>query len=104
MNERRKNMRAFLSFPVECSFLSQEGYFYTVSKDLSENGARILCNEFLSKNNLLKVNINFIDRVLGLKAKVVWCNQERISERYIAGLEFEAMTAQNKEYLSSLVK
>jgi len=103
MRERRQYRRVNVSFPVECKVLHQRGYFYTVSKDLSIGGARILSDKFLPKGNLIKVNINLINRVVGLKAKVAWCNKERIAERYSAGLEFLEMDERNKETLVSFL-
>jgi len=102
--EKRRNSRSPISFPIECSVIPGKEYFYTVTKDLSVGGARILSDEFLSKNNCLKLNINLIDKVLGIKAKVVWCNKERASDRYYAGLEFVEIPEENKNYLSSIIE
>jgi len=103
IDEKRKNSRSLVSFPVECNILPGKEYFYTVSKDLSVGGVRILSDDFLPKNNCLKLNINLIDKVLGMKAKVVWCNKERASERYSAGLEFVEIAEESKNYLNSIV-
>ncbi len=102
--ERRKNTRAYVSFPLECNVLPGKGYFYTVSKDLSVGGARILCNEFLVKDNQLLLNINFIDKVMDIRAKVVWCNKERTSDRYYAGVEFLELSEDSKKYLNSITR
>lgn len=103
-DERRKNTRAHVSFPVECSLLTGKGYFYTVSKDLSLGGARIISNEFLLKDNQLRLNINFIDKVMDVKAKVVWCNKERTVDRYSAGLEFVDVPEESRKYLNSITR
>jgi len=103
LDDKRKNSRSFISFPIECSVLPGGGYFYTVSKDLSLGGVRILSDEFLAKNNCLRLNINLIDKVLGVKAKVVWCNKERVSDRYSAGLKFVEIAEENKSYLDSII-
>ncbi|MFA6282217.1 MAG: PilZ domain-containing protein [Candidatus Omnitrophota bacterium] len=103
-DERRKNSRACVSFPIECSLIPGKGYFYTVSKDLSLGGARIISNEFLLKNNQLKVNINFIDKVMDIRAKVVWCNKERSVDRYSAGLEFVDVPEESQKYLNSITR
>tara|TARA_B100000315_G_C14557241_1_gene578760 strand:+ start:1670 stop:1999 length:330 start_codon:yes stop_codon:yes gene_type:complete len=103
MRERRQNERVGVSFPVECRTLPSKNYFYTVSKDLSANGARIVSNEFLAKNNELKLNINLIDKVLNIKARVSWCNKERSAERFSTGLEFLELTEPNKKTLSAFL-
>ena len=99
MGEKRKNPRIDVSFPLECKNLPSRNYFYTVSKDLSLSGTRILINEFIPKDNLLKIHINLIDKVLDLKAKVVWCNKERVSERYSIGVEFVEINDADKDEL-----
>ncbi len=99
MKERRKDPRIDISFPVECKILSSRDYFYTVSKDLSLNGTRILSNDFLRKSDSLKLNINLIDKVLNIKAKVSWCTKEKINRRYSTGLKFIELTEPNKNEL-----
>ncbi|MBU2102279.1 MAG: PilZ domain-containing protein [Candidatus Omnitrophica bacterium] len=86
--ERRKYPRVPISFPVECNVLSTAKYFYTVSKDLSTTGIKILSDHFFSKDKLFKVSINFVDKVMQLKARVAWCAQSRSPDTYLAGLEF----------------
>ena len=100
MDERRKNKRIDVSFPVECKMLPERNYFYTVSKNLSCGGAKIIINDFMPRGNTVKVNINLINRMVNLKAKVAWCNKERISERYTAGLEFVEVNKKDESVLS----
>ena len=103
MDERRKAKRINVSFPVECKNLLARNYFYTVSKDLSLGGVKILTNEFVPVNNLIKLNINLIDKVINLKAKVSWCNSEKISDRYSTGLEFVEVEELDKWELSNFL-
>lgn len=88
MEERRQHQRVDISFPLEYSLLSSSKYFYTVSKDLSMGGLRIIVDKFLAKNNMVKVGINLIDRLVNVKARVAWCNQQGNTDRFMAGLEF----------------
>lgn len=103
MQERRNGFRAGVSFPIECNVLPRRNYFYTVSKDLSACGAKIVSHDFLPQGNVVKLNINLIDKVIDLKAKVVWCSKERIAERYVAGLEFMEVSEPNKGALSQFL-
>lgn len=100
MKEKRKHQRVNISFPVECKELTQKGYFCTVSRDLSLGGARIIADDFFSKDDALKVNINLIDKIVTLKAKVIWCKKERTANRYSIGLEFLEMNDSGKRSLS----
>ena len=100
IEERRRDQRVDIAFPLECSKLSEKKYFYTVGKDLSTNGVKIISEEFLPKDNRLMVTINLVDRVLNLQAKVAWCNKLRIAERYHAGLEFLDVDKENQRSIS----
>ena len=99
MSDKRKFPRVGVSFPVECKPLPAKNYFYTVSKDLGLGGMKIVSNNFLPKDNTIKVNIKLIDSILDLKAKVAWCNKERLSERYATGLEFVETTESSQKKL-----
>jgi c-di-GMP-binding flagellar brake protein YcgR len=88
MDERRKHQRVEISFPLECSLLPTNKYFYTVSKDLSVGGIKIIVDRFLARNNTMKVGINLVDKLVNAKARVAWCNQQGNTDRYLAGLVF----------------
>ena len=103
VEDRRKHPRFNISFPVECKVLPSKGYFYTVTKDLGLGGVKILNNDFVSKGNLFRLDLNIIDKVLNLKAKVAWCNKERASERHLVGLEFVEINKNDRQYLSQFL-
>lgn len=97
--ERRRDSRVGISFPVECNLAAKKDYFYTVTKDLTTTGTKIISNDFLIKGIMVKVNINLIDRMLNVKARVAWCNREKYADRYTAGLEFTEITENGKRVL-----
>jgi c-di-GMP-binding flagellar brake protein YcgR len=103
MLERRKYPRVEISFPVECDLIQEKSYFYTVSRDLSVAGLKIITNRFLPKNDILKVNINLIDKVLDIHARVAWCVQTRSPESYWAGLEFIDTNERDRRDLSQFL-
>jgi len=103
IDERRSTLRAAISFPVECDMLPESDYFYTVSKDLSNGGAKIIVDNFIPKGNIIKMHINIIDRVVEIKARVAWCNKERIADRYTAGVEFLEVNKSQSGALSKLL-
>ena len=104
IEERRTCPRAGISFPVECKPLSCSKYFCTVCKDLSVGGIKIVSCDFIPKNSLLKLQVNLIDTVVDLKANLVWCNKERLSERYSAGLKFVEINDKGRKALSHLLE
>ncbi len=105
MKERRKDLRVKVSFPVECIVLPERrSFFYTVSKDLSLGGVRILSENFLPKNQEVRVNINLIEEMVLIKARVVWCSKERCSERYSAGLRFLEINEKDRTNLNNFIR
>jgi c-di-GMP-binding flagellar brake protein YcgR len=103
MQERRKYQRVDISFPVECDEVLHKNYFYTVSKDLSTGGVRIVSNKFLPKNEQIKVSINLIDKIVDLTAKVAWCNEVRASDNYLCGLEFVETNKNRRNEITSFL-
>ena len=99
MNEKRQYPRVGISFPVECKTVPTKNFFYTVSKDLSLGGIRVFTTSSIPKGKVIKLNINLIDEILNLKAKVIWCNRERVAGRYSLGLSFVEATNTVKEKL-----
>lgn len=101
MEERRQESRANVSFPVECIMLPErKKIFYSVSKDLSKQGARILYQDFLPKGKDIKVNINLIEEIAQVKAKVMWCNKTPYPDRYYVGLKFMEINEKNKSAIN----
>ena len=103
MDNKRKEPRTLVSFPVACGLLPQRNYFYTVCKDLSSGGIRLISDDFMPRGNFLRINLNLIDRVIDLRAKVVWCNKQRYADRYYVGLEFTEVNKTNKTYLKGFL-
>ena len=74
-SERRREQRIGISFPISCNTLPKHSYFYTVCKDLSSEGVRIITDNFLPRGNSLKISLNLISQIINVKAKVMWCNK-----------------------------
>lgn len=103
MREKRKYSRVNVSFPIECKTLPSRKYSYTVSKDLSLGGVKILANDIIPKDDRLKLSVNLIKNVLNLTARVAWCSKERLSDRYLAGLEFLDLNLAAKKMLADFL-
>lgn len=98
--ERRRYPRFETIFPVAVHMLLQGKFFYTISKDVSLGGIKIVSNRFIVKDNFLKLSLNLSEQILDEKARIAWCNKWRISERYSVGLEFLEATAIKQGLLS----
>ena len=101
--ERRRFPRISVSFPVECDLALKRSYFYTVSKDLSSGGLKIITDNFLAKDSVVKVNINLINKLIPAKTRVAWCNKERFGNRYAVGLEITEINPRGKQELSTFL-
>lgn len=101
--EKRKEPRALVSFPIACNTLPQKKYFYTVCKDLSNEGVKIISNDFLKKGESFKVNLDLIDESLAIKAEVRWCTKQRYADRYFVGLRFTDINERSKGHLSQFM-
>ncbi len=104
MDNRRRFSRTNISLPLEAIPFSPKKYFHTVSRDLSLIGARLTMSDFIAQGNFLRIDLNLIDCVLYLKAKIVWCNRERFSERYVAGLEFVEVDDNSRRIIAQFLQ
>ena len=103
MEEKRRFPRVGISFPTECDFVDKNGYFYTVTRDLSAGGIRITSDKFIPKGSILKLNINLINKVIPAEGEVVWTREEKYSEKYILGLKFLQMEEKSRKVLNDFL-
>ncbi|MCK4810334.1 MAG: PilZ domain-containing protein [Candidatus Omnitrophica bacterium] len=100
MDDRRNSQRINVSFPVECVLLPErKKMFYTVSKDLSGEGLKILSEEFMARGKFIKLSINLINEMAESKVKVIWCNKKARSDRYYIGLKIMEINTIDKSHL-----
>ena len=90
MTERRKVYRIKAHFFVDGNIIlkDEKKNFSAVSEDLSPQGIKILCEEFLPTGNKLKLNIHLIDKIVEMEAEVVWCKKDYSLDTFSAGLNF----------------
>jgi c-di-GMP-binding flagellar brake protein YcgR len=103
MVNKRREPRLGVSLPVRCKILPKEDYFYTVSRDLSNHGAKIISDNFLSNNDMVKMSLNLINKRVDLKASVRWCNKQPVAQRYNAGLHFIEMGTKEEQDLANFL-
>ncbi|MFC1514352.1 PilZ domain-containing protein [Candidatus Omnitrophota bacterium] len=103
MDEKRKQQRVKISFPVRCEGLDSRRGFYTVFKDISVGGLKVISEEFLAVNKAIKFEINLINTLVKGKGKVVWCNPQSFADRYFVGLEFTEIGPSAQKTLSDFL-
>ena len=103
MEEKRRQERIRISFPVRCEGLKSRKTFYTVFKDISTGGLKVISEEFLAVNKSIKFEINLIDTLIRGKGKIVWCNPQTFADRYWAGIQFTEIGQGAKKVLSEFL-
>ncbi len=104
MNDKRIDPRIDTAFIVKCMDLKEKKKsFYTVIKDLSTGGIKILCEDCLPLGKNFKININMIQENAEACAEVVWYYKVPTSERYCVGLKFFDVNDTNKRKLGNLI-
>ncbi len=102
--ENRGYPRHKISLPVEYKTISPRKYFYTVTKNISLSGTNIIVEDSIAKNSQIKLNINLIDKILPLKAKVIWCHKQRETHRHYVGLAFLEINSSLNDELLQFIK
>lgn len=103
MEEKRKKQRVRISFPVRCEPLKTHKSFYTVFRDISEGGVKLITEDFMSINTFLKCEINLVEELIRAKGKVVWSSPQPYSDRYYTGIEFTEIEPKSQERLSKFI-
>ncbi len=102
-DDKRIFPRVRISFPVECQSLANKKFFYTVFKDISKGGLKLLSDEFIKIDSKLKIEINLIDQIIKGVGKVVWCQQQPYGDHYTAGVQFTEIDQNDEKVLSSFL-
>ena len=104
MNEKRIEPRIDTAFIVKCMILpDKKNTFYTVIRDLSQCGVKILSENFLPLGRNLHLDINLIKEKAEAKAQVVWYSKMQSSEKYCIGLKFLEVNSSSKRKLGDLI-
>jgi c-di-GMP-binding flagellar brake protein YcgR len=104
-DQRRRNNRSGISFPVKCFTSCQDREkFDTFSIDLSLGGMKIACSNFLAPKNKVRINIHAGNETLTIESQVIWCMKEAGSKTHYAGLKFLRMDEKNKLTLGYMLK
>lgn len=88
VSDKRRYPRHRVAFPIEHQRIGVCEYSYTVTKDLSLGGVKILSDKFVPKGRSLRVKLNLVKKVFNFKTEVAWCTKERFSDRYYLGCKF----------------
>lgn len=103
MSENRQHSRVRISFPVRCEGIASRKPFYTVFKDISTGGIKLVSETFIGINKRVQFEINLVNELVKGRGRIAWCNSQPYSERYLVGVEFTEMDPAVRERLSAFL-
>lgn len=107
VKERRRSTRINARVPLQFKDIQRpiETYSGTLTKDISEGGARFTAGEFLSVFTRLLVEISMpsFSRPIKAISKVAWIQKQPRGTQYNVGLQFLDMTEEDKKHLASFI-
>jgi len=107
VKERRRFPRINARLPIQFKDIQRpiETYTGTLTKDVSESGARFISSDFLSifTRLLLEVTVPAFSRPVKAISKVAWIQKIPRSNQYSVGVQFMDMTEEDKKHLSSFI-
>jgi len=107
VKERRRSPRINARLPIQFKDIQRpiETYTGTLTKDVSEIGARFISSDFLSifTRLLLEVTVPSFSRPVKAISKVAWIQKVPRSNQYSVGVQFMDMTEEDKKHLASFI-
>ncbi|NQT95392.1 MAG: PilZ domain-containing protein [Candidatus Omnitrophica bacterium] len=107
VKERRRFPRVNARLPLQFKDIQRpiEAYTGTLTKDVSEGGARFISSDFLSifTRVLLEMSVPSFSRPIKAISKVAWIQKIPRSNQYNVGIRFMDMTEEDKKHLASFI-
>ena len=102
--EQRRFPRFNYSIPIKYRPQTQPASTYTVTRDLSVGGLKLLTNNFIPRGTEVQLEVEFphLD-LINTQGTVVWSNRINHSEQYLSGIRFTALDETNRKNISDLV-
>lgn len=107
VKERRQHTRINARVPLQFKDIQRpiETYSGTLTKDISEGGARFISSDFLSlfTRLLVEVSLPSFSRPVKAISKVAWIQKQPRGSQYNIGLQFLDMTEEDKKHLAAFI-
>lgn len=103
-SEQRRFPRFHYSIPIKYHQQDQAVPAYTVTRDLSVGGIKLLANHFIPRGTGMQIEVD-IPRLetINASAKVVWSSRISHTDEYLCGLNFSNLGETDKKNISELV-
>lgn len=102
--EQRRFPRFSYSIPIKYKERSKAVPSYTVTRDISIGGVKILASNFMPRGTELNLEVELPRMsMVNTSAAVTWSNRISHSDNYLCGLRFTDIDETNKKNISDLV-
>lgn len=102
--EKRKDFRLKDCLPLRYELKAQNRYGNTITQDISENGTRLLLDNFIPPFSKIALQINISPATqFQVNGEVKWAEKIRHSYRYQTGVEFKDLNLENKRSLATFI-
>lgn len=103
-NEKRKAFRLKSSLPIHYDSSGDAASGSTLTRDISERGMSMLCEEFIPRLSWMSIQINLMpNKLVAASGKVKWAQRIAHSYRYQVGLEFKDISNDVRRSISEYV-
>lgn len=103
-SEQRRFPRFHYSVPIKYRQKDEVTPTYTVTRDISIGGLKILTNRFIPRGTDMAIEIEIPrDNVINAAVNVIWSNRISHSDQYLSGVKFSEIDEVGKKNISELV-
>lgn len=104
-DEKRRYPRFNTHLPIRFQLKESPSKFgYTLSRDISEGGMRLILNEFIRPKTEVLLETILLGRIFNPITKVVWAQRISHSDNYQLGLEFLEMDGLERRKLKEYIE
>jgi c-di-GMP-binding flagellar brake protein YcgR len=101
--ESRGSSRFWAPHTVRCEDKKAHNPFYTVIKDVSEGGFRMVAESPIAIDTELDIDINLISERFRSSGRVRWCSEKADNGRFSVGVQFSDLSEEQLAKLHSFL-
>lgn len=102
--EQRRFPRFNYSIPIKYRQQNQTAPAYTVTRDISVGGLKLLANDYIPRGTeiQLEVELPHLD-LINASGTVAYSSRINHSDQYLSGIRFTGINEENRQSISDLV-
>jgi len=105
MTEKKRYKRIPDDLPISYQVLPEAKTSNLLTRDISQGGIRFLIHDFVSKDSMMEIKINFkkIHYALVAMVQVCWVRKDPSGDRYEIGVEFVNLSKEAANHLIAYI-